>query len=99
MYTIRYEYVHVNKSLFYFSDDINKTYQFVHIVVWTMFIVNEWLIITENIKTKARRRRVIIVQNTCEQLGSFACNIKGKQVLRLLVHPQICLFIICLKFI
>jgi hypothetical protein len=40
-----------------------------------MFIVNEWLIITETIKTKARRRRVIIVQNTCEQLGSFACNI------------------------
>jgi hypothetical protein len=41
-----------------------------------VLIVNKWLIITQNIKTKARRRRVIVVQNTCEELGSFTCNVR-----------------------
>jgi hypothetical protein len=64
-----------------------------------MFIINEWLIITQNIKTKARRGRVIIVQNTCEQLGSFTCNIKENtfQVSSTSTHLTLELFICCLS--
>jgi len=56
---------------------MRRTYQFVHIVVWTVFIINEWFIITKNIKTKPRRWRIIVEQNTCKQLSCFTYNIRG----------------------